>query len=66
VTHVDEHDAWVRSTKCDTGTCLEAQVHGDVVVVRNSADPDGQRLSVSGARWSAFVDDVKSRPAAPR
>jgi Domain of unknown function (DUF397) len=66
VANLDQSEAWIRSTKCDTGSCLEAQVHDDRVVIRNSTDPDGQRLSVSGARWGAFMDDLKSRVTAAR
>jgi hypothetical protein len=33
------------------------------VVVRNSTDPEGPRLRLSEARWSAFIADLKSRAA---
>jgi hypothetical protein len=62
VTNIDDGDLWVKSTKCDTGACLEARVDGDWVLVRNTTDRDGQRLAVPGARWSAFVDELKKQP----
>ena len=62
MTNLDDCDPWVRSTKCDTGSCLEARVQGDWVLVRNSTDRDGQRLAVAGARWSAFVAELKKQP----
>ena len=59
--HRDDLRVWVRSSRCDSGTCLEATtVNGDVVI-RNSMDPDGGRVMVSRARWSAFLADLKSR-----
>jgi hypothetical protein len=59
--HQADLGSWVRSTRCDTGTCLEATTDNDDVVIRNSTDPDGARISVSRARWAAFVADLKSR-----
>jgi hypothetical protein len=63
VTNIDDSDVWVRSTSCDTGSCLEARVEGDLVLVRNSTDRDGRLLAVPGARWSAFVDEMKKQAA---
>jgi hypothetical protein len=57
--HVDE--VWVRSTRCETGACLEVTVINDDVVIRNSTDPSGPKLTVSKDRWSAFLTDLKTR-----
>jgi hypothetical protein len=43
--------------------CVEVAAVGDTVVIRNSADPDGPRLSVSRDRWSAFVEELKNKAA---
>ncbi|HEY8534611.1 MAG TPA: DUF397 domain-containing protein [Micromonospora sp.] len=50
--------AWRRSSRCDTQTCLEMRVDGDRVVIRDSACPDGPWLTVSAAMWRAFCHAV--------
>jgi hypothetical protein len=59
--HHADAEPWVRSTRCDTGTCLEATIDNDRVVIRSSTDPDGVMISLSRDRWRAFVADLKSR-----
>lgn len=56
---------WNKSTKCDTGTCVEvAIVDGDgamcsnMVAVRNSMIP-GEVAWFTAAEWTAFVAGVK-------
>ena len=61
VTHTFE--GWVRSSYCEAGACLEVTAINDDVVIRNSTDASGPRLTVSSQRWSAFLADLKSRPS---
>lgn len=48
---------WVKSSYSagDGGQCVEAAAAGSAVLVRDSKQPDAAVLSVSTARWTAFV-----------
>jgi len=59
--YIDEVGEWHTSMGCDTGTCLEAAAITDGVAIRNSTDRDGALITVSRARWNAFLADLKSR-----
>jgi len=56
---LDQGLEWRRSSRCNGGTCVEAAVQGDAVVVRNSAEPAGPALLFSPAAWRDWVADVK-------
>jgi Domain of unknown function (DUF397) len=47
--------AWRRSTRCDSGSCVEVAVTEDRVLLRDSREPDGPRLSVSRTEWLEFL-----------
>ncbi|MEV6966785.1 DUF397 domain-containing protein [Hamadaea sp. NPDC051192] len=47
--------AWKRSTRCDSGTCVEVASLKDGVVVRDSKDPDGPVLRFTNDEWHAFI-----------
>jgi len=64
LTHTSE--AWVRSSYCEAGSCVEVTAINDDVVLRNSTDPSGPRLTVSSERWSAFLADLKRRAVGAR
>jgi uncharacterized protein DUF397 len=53
--------AFRRSSQCDTygDACVEVAV-GDVVLVRDSKNPDGPVLSFDASEWSAFLAGVRS------
>jgi hypothetical protein len=57
--HVDREVSpaigWRRSSRCDTGACIEVGQADDTVVVRNSRDPDGPQLQFTFAEWRAFI-----------
>lgn len=63
MTKADEPERWRISSHCSDGGCVEVGSVDDLVVVRNSTDPEGPRLRLSQARWSAFIADLKSRAA---
>jgi hypothetical protein len=52
---------FVRSSSCDTGTCVEvgteADDHGDVLV-RNSTQPE-QMVSFPAGEWNEFLRRVR-------
>jgi hypothetical protein len=53
---------WIRSTKCDGGTCVEVALVGTVeptVGVRNSRVP-GEVVWFDREEWSAFLAGVKA------
>jgi uncharacterized protein DUF397 len=45
---------------CGDSACVEVARSGDEVVVRNSGDPGGPSLSISRARFEAFIADIKA------
>ncbi|MEU1761233.1 DUF397 domain-containing protein [Micromonospora sp. NPDC005652] len=52
-----QHGPFRKSTRSDTGNCVEvADLNdGTGVLVRDSKDKDGPRLSISAPGWGAFV-----------
>jgi Domain of unknown function (DUF397) len=52
-------DSFRRSSRCDTGTCVEVSI-GDVVLVRNSTRPE-ERVVFTKEEWRAFVAGVHLR-----
>jgi hypothetical protein len=53
--------AFRRSSYCGGGECVEVGADLDNgVVVRDSKDPDGPRLTFAAASWSAFLAGAKT------
>lgn len=51
---------WRRSSRCDSGTCVEVALDPDgLVLVRDSKDP-GPVLVFDPAEWDDFVAGVKA------
>lgn len=46
---------WRRSSRCDSGTCVEVAITDERVLLRDSRDPDGPRLSLTRAEWVDFL-----------
>ncbi|HEX3284080.1 MAG TPA: DUF397 domain-containing protein [Micromonosporaceae bacterium] len=46
---------WRRSTRCESGTCVEVARSGADYAIRDSTDPDGPQLRFSALEWSEFV-----------
>ncbi|MFJ4711535.1 DUF397 domain-containing protein [Streptomyces sp. NPDC088785] len=55
--------AWHKSTYSggQGGDCLEVATtaHPELVPVRDSKNPDGPKLVLRAAAWSAFIDDLR-------
>jgi len=49
---------WRKSSKSESGTCLEVQVGVSEVLVRNSNDRRGLVLSFSHDEWRTFLADI--------
>ncbi len=50
---------WVRSSHCDTGTCVEVTYTDNEVLMRDSKDPDGPVLRFAKGQWHEFVQSLK-------
>lgn len=50
---------WTKSRRCETSSCVEAKREGNVVVVRDSKDPNGPELLFTEEEWIAFVGGVR-------
>ncbi len=46
---------WRRSSRCNGGACVEVLAQGAVVLVRNSADPEGPTLTISRETWEEWL-----------
>ncbi|GGK14578.1 hypothetical protein GCM10011583_53180 [Streptomyces camponoticapitis] len=55
----EQHLVWVKSTYTDSGSCVEWARPEGAVLVRDSKRPQGARIPVQPAAWSALVDWVK-------
>jgi len=46
---------WIKSRRCDSNGCVEVMDKEDVVLVRNSQDPDGPVVEFTAEEWREFV-----------
>ena len=51
---------WVRSSFCETGSCVEAAFRGENVVLRNSKDSGGPILQFTNTEWTEFLDGARN------
>ena len=51
---------WRRSTRCSSGSCVEAARTADVWLVRDSKENGGPILSFGRSEWTAFISAVKT------
>lgn len=51
---------WVSASACSGGQCVEVGCDGDLILVRNSRDPDGPVLSCTMQEWSAFLNGARN------
>lgn len=59
MTNLDSTTKWYRSTRCDSGTCVEVAHQDDFVAVRDSKNPDAAVLHFSPPAWRAFVNGIR-------
>ncbi|MBO2451515.1 DUF397 domain-containing protein [Actinomadura barringtoniae] len=51
---------WRKASRSgSTGECIETARSSDIVLVRDSKDPDGPRLGFDRAAWRAFTQRIK-------
>ncbi len=53
-----ERDPWVRSSRCEAGSCVEVQVTDGLVRVRDSKMPDREPFEFSSGVWAGFLEDA--------
>lgn len=51
---------WFRSSKCDSGACVEIAALDAEVLIRDSAEPGNLPLAVSHDVWQDFVSGVRA------
>jgi hypothetical protein len=51
---------WHRSSKCQAGGCVEVSTDGSVVLVRNSADPEGATLAIGRGAWRDLIARIQA------
>jgi hypothetical protein len=51
---------WKKSSYSAQSDCVETAIDTDRVLVRDSKDPDGVRLAVPRAAWTAFLGSLRS------
>jgi len=51
--------AWERSERCGDGACVEAAALDDVILVRDSKDPEGPVLSFTRREWQTFLGGIE-------
>jgi hypothetical protein len=50
---------WRKSTRSDSGGCLEVALDGGIVLVRDSKRPDGPILSISTFAWAVLLAQLR-------
>jgi hypothetical protein len=51
---------WVKSSRCDSGACVEVSLSAAAVGVRNSTSPDAAALWFLPESWTDFLADVQT------
>jgi hypothetical protein len=50
---------WRKSTRSDSGNCLEVALADGIVLVRHSKRPDGPILSLSPRAWTVLLAQLR-------
>jgi hypothetical protein len=50
---------WRKSTRSDSGGCLEVALANGIVLLRDSKRPDGSILSIAPRAWTALIAEVR-------
>jgi Domain of unknown function (DUF397) len=61
----EPHVAWRKSTKSDSGGCVELAAAAGSVLVRDSRNRSGTVLRFPSAAWSAFVGYARGTDPGP-
>jgi hypothetical protein len=52
--------AWIKSTKCTSGTCVEAAKLGELYLIRDSKNPDQPALQLGVDDWRGFLEAIQA------
>lgn len=53
-------DVWKKSSRCDSVTCVEVNfVNQELVIVRDSKNPNGNILTIVPNVWMDFIASLK-------
>lgn len=50
--------SWRKSSRCDSGSCVEVASHGEGVAVRDNTLP-GPHLAFDSASWLGLLQDLR-------
>lgn len=53
---------WVTASSSETSDCVQVAATGGTAWIRDSKDPHGPHLTVTGAVFAAFLNTLKGRP----
>ena len=56
---------WIRSSTCESNTCIEVLLRPDQVLIRDSKNPDGAHLEFSLSEWQTFLAGVTAGDFSP-
>jgi hypothetical protein len=51
---------WRRSSRCDSGSCVEVAHVDCTIAIRDSKDVNGPVLTFSTQEWAAFIAGVRN------
>ncbi|WP_155386441.1 DUF397 domain-containing protein [Catellatospora paridis] len=60
MSHVQTSVSWRRSTRCESGACVEVAQLGPDVGLRDSKDPQGPVLRFSRQEFAAFIAGLRA------
>jgi uncharacterized protein DUF397 len=58
--NIDDTPQWHKSSYCGTSACVEVAQTSDVVLVRDSKNPQAAPLAFTTDEWTAFVKGIKA------
>jgi hypothetical protein len=56
---------WRKSTRCESGGCVEVAPVDGGMAMRDSKDPDSPILRFAGAGWSDFIAAIRAGDFSP-
>ncbi len=51
---------WRRSTRCDSGACVEVAFENGTVAMRDAKHVDGPVLTFTDQAWTTFLDGIRT------
>jgi Domain of unknown function (DUF397) len=52
--------AWRKTSFCASGECIEVAQRDDLIILRDSTQPDGRMLRYPAEQWRSFICTVKA------